>query len=83
MRSLTVYRINSWLLIIVLMVVMASCDKGKKEIVAPPVVPPITDPGGATKSDVQFWLTNPDQMVYLKKQSDTPCHRRTRYNTVY
>ena len=69
MRSLTVYRINSWLLILALIIVMSSCDKGKKEIVTPPVIPPTTDPGGTTKSDVLFWLTNPDQMVYLKKQS--------------
>lgn len=69
MRSLSVCRFNSWLLMIVLLVVMASCDKGKKDIVIPPVIPPITDPGGTSKSDVLFWLTNPDQMIYLKKQS--------------
>ena len=69
MLSLTFYRINSWLLIIVLIVVLASCDKGNNEKVIPPVIPPVTNPGGTTKSDVQFWLTNPDQMIYLKKQS--------------
>ena len=69
MRFLTVYRINSWLLLLVILIIMASCDKGKKDIVTPPVIPPITDPGGTTKSDVLFWLTDPDQMVYLKKQS--------------
>lgn len=69
MPSLTVYRFNSWLLILVILIITASCDKGKKDIVTPPVIPPITDPGGTAKSDVAFWLTSPDQMVYLKKQS--------------
>ncbi|MCK9640266.1 MAG: hypothetical protein M0R39_10185 [Prolixibacteraceae bacterium] len=69
MPSYTFYRIYHWLMIILMVIVFVSCDKGKKEIVPPPVVPPVIDPGGTVKSDVQFWLTNPDQMIYLKKQN--------------
>jgi glucosylceramidase len=69
MCSPNFYRINGWLMIILLILLVVCCDKGKKEVVTPPVISPITDPGGTTKSEVQFWLTNPDQMIYLKKQN--------------
>jgi len=60
------YRSISWLFIILFLFSLGSCKKEKK---ATPIIPPIIIPPETGKSDVAFWLTNPDMSVYFKKQS--------------
>ena len=69
MFSIFRYRLFSGLLIIMVFLIMVNCSKGKKDL-QPIIDPkPTTNPGGSNKTDVVFWLTNPDQNIYFKKQS--------------
>lgn len=61
------YRLISWLFVIMLLYVMGNCAKAKKEIKPTPIPKPA--PAGTTKSDVDLWLTNPDQNVFFKEQT--------------
>jgi glucosylceramidase len=45
------------------------CASSKKDIQPIPNPTPNPIPGGTGKSDVAFWLTNPDQQIFFKKQS--------------
>lgn len=60
-------RLISWLLVLLLAYGMDSCAKGKKGV--EPVIPPKPVPTDTNKSDVTLWLTNPDQVIFFKKQS--------------
>jgi glucosylceramidase len=46
-----------------------SCASSKKDLQPTPTPIPTPIPGGTGKSDVAFWLTNPDQQVLFKKQT--------------
>lgn len=51
-----------------LMSIQSNCSKkGNDNTTTPPVVPPPNPPAG--KSEVDFWLTNGNQLVLLQKQS--------------
>jgi glucosylceramidase len=56
----------SWLSFFMIVLMMGSCSKAKND--PPPGPDPIPVPPGNGKSDVAFWLTNPDQIVFFKKQ---------------
>jgi glucosylceramidase len=61
------YAIKAWLSGIVIFLLFANLDCGKKSSGGgDPVVPPNNN----TKSDVEFWLTRPDGTALFKKQSD-------------
>lgn len=60
----------SWFTVTLIVFFMISCGKSKTET---PVIPnPIITPGPTVngKPDVAFWLTNPDQQVLFRKQTD-------------
>ncbi|MEI7421390.1 MAG: glycoside hydrolase family 30 beta sandwich domain-containing protein [Prolixibacteraceae bacterium] len=64
------YSIFSWLAIAVIICCIISCGKSGTEtpVTTNPIPTPV--PSGNGKSDVAFWLTNPDQQVLFKKQTD-------------
>ena len=51
-----------WLFIFSFILCIGSCANGKKDLQPAPTP-------GTSKSDVEFWLTNPDQLVFFKKQN--------------
>ncbi len=53
--------------ILVLAISLASCSKSKTETQPEPDPTPTTPV--VEKSDVTYWLTNPEQSIYLKKQN--------------
>ncbi len=54
--------------IVCLSFIMAECSKGSTGGSTPPVTPPVTPPAN-NPTDVEFWLTQPDQVALFKKQS--------------
>jgi len=50
------------------MICTGSCANGKKDLQPAPAPTP-TPTHGTSKSDVEFWLTNPDQLMFFKKQN--------------
>lgn len=66
MSSLFNYRLFSRLFIILSIYSVTACGHPTKDV--PPTPPPSAN-GGTKKTDVIFWLTNPDQAVYFKKQN--------------
>ena len=62
-------RLVHLLSVILIVLGIGSCKKTQGEAQPEPEPKPIPVPGGNGHSDVAFWLTNPDQIVYFKKQS--------------
>lgn len=69
MNSFSNHRLLFWLLLILILISLDSCTKRKGEPLPDPVPPVIPPPGGTGKTDVVFWLTNPDLQVFFKKQN--------------
>lgn len=75
MKFLNIYSIVkfsniSWLLFAVILFYMVSCGNSGTEspVTTNPAPTPVPTVNG--KFDVAFWLTNPDQQILFKKQSD-------------
>ena len=62
------YRMVYLLSVILIVLGIGSCKKTQSETPPEPEPKPIPVPGGNGHSDVAFWLTNPDQIVFFKKQ---------------
>lgn len=70
MHASVKYAVFSWLFLALVLLGLTSCGKGRTNMPVTTKPDPTPLPIGNGKSDVAFWLTNPDQQVLFKKQTD-------------
>lgn len=69
MRLLSNYLFVPTIFLTMTVLCLCSCGKGGNDIQPDPNPKPNPNPVVTGKSDIVFWLTNPDQNVFFKKQS--------------